>query len=372
MDIGLPSEFSWHPFAWAGIGLCLVQSGLFSGLNLALLGLSRLQLEVEAKAGNAHAIRILDIRKDSNFLLTTILWGNVAVNCLLTLLSDSVMAGVGAFMFSTVGITLIGEIGPQAYFSRNAMRIGSALVPFVRFYQKVLFPVAKPTALVLDRWLGEEEIAYFRERELREVIRHHMEAEDSDLERTEGRGILNFLVLDDLPVGEEGEPIDPNSVLSLPVAIDLPVFPDFTNAVDDPFLRSVEASGRKWIVITDSASEPRLVLDADGLLRAALFASEPPDPYAFCHRPLVVNDEATPLGVVMRKLVVEPASAQDDVIDSDVILVWSESPRIITGADLLGRLMRGIARKRTVLPVEQAGRIISQSGATSTERGPGT
>lgn len=39
-------------FIWVGIGACLIQSGLFSGLNLALLGLSRLQLEVEAKAGS--------------------------------------------------------------------------------------------------------------------------------------------------------------------------------------------------------------------------------------------------------------------------------------------------------------------------------
>ena len=94
---------------WLGIGFCLLQSGLFSGLNLALLGLSRLQLEVEAKSGNPAALRILALRRDSNFLLTTVLWGNVAVNCLLTLLSDSVMAGVGAFLFSTVGITVAGE-----------------------------------------------------------------------------------------------------------------------------------------------------------------------------------------------------------------------------------------------------------------------
>ena len=209
----IPADMTWTPFVWAGIAACLFQSGLFSGLNLALLGLSRLQLEVESRAGNADATRILGLREDSNFLLTTVLWGNVGVNCLLTLLSDSVLAGVGAFLFSTVGITLVGEIAPQAYFSRNAMRIGAALVPFIRLYQKILYPVAKPTALALDRWLGEEEVSYFRERELREVIRHHMEAADADLEKTEGRGILNFLVLDDLPVIEEGEIIDPQSIL---------------------------------------------------------------------------------------------------------------------------------------------------------------
>lgn len=346
---------------WVGIGACLIQSGLFSGLNLALLGLSRLQLEVEAKGGSEAAERILELRKDSNFLLTTVLWGNVGVNCLLTLLSDSVMAGVGAFMFATVGITLVGEIAPQAYFSRNAMKIGAALVPFIKVYQKILYPVAKPTAVILDRWLGEEEISYFRERELREVISHHMDAEDADLEKTEGLGVLNFLKMDDLPVSQEGEMIDPASIVSLPVALDLPVFPDYSTSAADAFLRSIQASGRKWIVVTDSEGEPRLVLDADAFLREAMFSEEPPDPYPFCHRPLVVTDASTPLGSVMRKLHVEPESKEDDVIDTDVILVWAAEKRIITGADLLGRLMRGIARKRRASTAEQAGRVIAES-----------
>ncbi len=40
----------------------------------------------------------------------------------------------------------------------------------------------------------------------------------------------------------------------------------------------------------------------------------------------------------------------DDVIENDIILVWSTRKRIITGSDLLGRLLRGIA---TVEPVKQ-------------------
>ena len=348
-------------FVWAGILACLVQSGLFSGLNLALLGLSRLRLEVEAKGGSPHARKILDLREDSNFLLTTILWGNVSVNCLLTLLSDSVMAGVGAFLFATVGITLVGEIAPQAYFSRNAMKIGAALVPFIRIYQKILYPVAKPTAMILDRWLGEEEISYFRERDLRHVIASHMESADADLEKTEGLGILNFLKMDDLPVSQEGEPINPASVVQLPVAVDLPVFPEYTTSAGDEFLRSIQASGRKWIIVTDSEDEPRLVLDADAFLREALFSETPPDPYPFCHRPLVVTDPETPLGTVIRKLHVEPQSKDDDVIDTDVIIVWGAERRIITGADLLGRLMRGIARKRRASSAVRAGRVIAQS-----------
>ena len=66
-----------------------------------------------------------------------------------------------------------------------------------------------------------------------------------------------------------------------------------------------------------------------------MFAAEPPDPYQFCHRPLVITDVDTPLGTVMRRLTVEPEFKGDDVIDADVILVWGDERRIITGADLM-------------------------------------
>ncbi|MCG6936235.1 MAG: CNNM domain-containing protein, partial [Proteobacteria bacterium] len=92
---------SVNTLVWIGILFCISQSAMFSGLNLALLGISRLRLEVEATAGNPDAIRILTLRKDTNFLLTTVLWGNVAINVLLTLLSKSVMTGLTAFFFST-------------------------------------------------------------------------------------------------------------------------------------------------------------------------------------------------------------------------------------------------------------------------------
>ncbi len=92
-------------FIWIGIALCLSQSAMLSGLNLAFFCISKLRLEMEAGKKNKHAERILALRRDSNFLLATILWANVAVNVLLALLSGSVLTGIMAFLFSTVVIT---------------------------------------------------------------------------------------------------------------------------------------------------------------------------------------------------------------------------------------------------------------------------
>src|SRR6201996_6665880 len=143
---------------WLGIALCVAQSAAFSGLNLAVFSLSQLRLQLDADAGNADAARVLELRKDSNRVLSTIIWGNVSTNVLLTLLSDSVLAGVYAFLFSAVVITLLGEIFPQAYFSRNALRMTSRFLPFLNFYLFALYPLTKPTAMVLDARLGKEGI----------------------------------------------------------------------------------------------------------------------------------------------------------------------------------------------------------------------
>jgi hypothetical protein len=45
---------------------------------------------------------------------------------------------------------------------------------------------------------------------------------------------------------------------------------------------------------------------------------------------------------VIGRLKVDPQRPEDDVIDHDIILIWGHERRIITGADILGRLMRGI------------------------------
>ncbi len=328
---------------WAGILFCISQSAMFSGLNLALLGISRLRLEVEASAGNPAAAKILALRKDFNFLLTTILWGNVAINVLLTLLSKSVMAGISAFFFSTILITFAGEITPQAYFSRHAMRMGSLLAPVLKIYQIILFPVAKPSAVVLDWWLGEEGIRYYRERDLRTVIHKHIEAEESDVDRLEGIGAMNFLALDDVAVTQEGEYVDPGSIISLPAEDGMPVFPAFERHALDPFLLNVNSSGKKWVIIVDEHDEPCMVLNANAFLREALFGKGAFNPYIYCHRPIVVRDSGTLLGKVISRLRVHAKFEVDDVIDDDLILIWSDEKRVITGADILGRLLRGIA-----------------------------
>jgi len=336
-------------YVWLGIAFCITQSAIFAGLNLAIFSISKLRLEVEAAGGNRDAIRLLALRKDSNLTLCTVLWGNVTINVLLTLLSDSVLAGAAAFAFSTIVITLFGEILPQAYFSRNALRMVARLEPLLKVYRVVLFPIAKPTAMLLNLWLGPEGMTFFRERDLRALISKHVGIAGADVGQLEAIGAGNFLDLDDIFVKDAGELIDPRSVITLPLENERPSLPVFSRSPEDPFLQQINASGKKWVVIVDYADRPTFVLDAHRFLRDSFFNSLSADSEVYWHRPIVVTNMSTPLGEVIGRMSVKPQHHADDVIDDDLILVWGKERRIITGADLLGRLLRGIVTKHEMI-----------------------
>ena len=327
---------------WTGILVCISQSAMFSGLNLACFGISRMRLEVEKSNGNQDAHMVLELRKDSNFLLVTILWGNVGVNVFLTLLSHSVLAGVSSFLFSTVVITLAGEIIPQAYFSRHALRMAAMFGPILRFYQYLLYPVTRPTGLLLDWWLGKESLLYLRERDISEILRRHVEAEESDINQFEGVGAMNFLAIDDMLVMDQGEVVHPESLVPLDEREGQLVFPTFQSTLDDPFIQAVAKSEKKWVILTDTRNYPRYALDSDKFLRDALLGTPHFSPWHCCHSPIIVEDRSISIGDVILQMKDSSSRADDSPIDKDLVLFWGEEKKIVTGADILGRLLKGV------------------------------
>ncbi len=221
------------------------------------------------------------------------------------------------------------------------------LGPVLRGYQYLLYPVAKPSAWMLDKWLGAERTEYLLERQLKGVIEQHIQSDHAEIDFVEGRGALNFLDIDDVPIASEGEAVDSASMIALPVKVDLPVLPQ-PSSIDDLFVQNVNASGKKWVILTDLEQIPQLVLDADGYLRAVLADATNVDGYAFCHRPVVITDPNSPLGHIILDLREGVEADSDAVIDKDIVLLWTETDkRVITGADLLGRLLRGIGKQQS-------------------------
>ncbi|MCR9144090.1 MAG: CNNM domain-containing protein [bacterium] len=329
---------------WTGIIFCISQSAIFSGLNLAFFSLTRLRLEIEVEAARENGSEhVLALRGDSNFLLTTILWGNVGINVLLTLLTDSVLFGAASFLFSTFAITIFGEILPQAYFSRNALKMASRLAPVVKFYQILLYPVAKPCALILDSWLGKESSQFLSEDIIALFIKKHVEDRGSEIDRIEGTGAINFLHLDDLPVVNEAEEINRDSIITLETKGNAVVFPVHKSDINDPFIQKINSSEEKWIIFTDDEDRPRLVLDADGFIRAICSHDGIKEIRAYCHKPILVKDIKTDLAALLNMMRANMSKNEDAPIDHDIALIWNEdTKRIITGADIFGRLLKGI------------------------------
>jgi hypothetical protein len=130
-----------------------------------------------------------------------------------------------------------------------------------------------------------------------------------------------------------------------------PVIAPIERVPDDPFLQQLNRSGHSSVVLTDDQYHPRLVVDADGLLRAARLNIELDfEPYRYCHLPILILDDAEPLGDIMLRLKFSDNEgvAHDGALAKDVVLAWTPDLRkIITGADILGCLLKGLIAMRS-------------------------
>ncbi len=170
-------------------------SGLFSGLNLGLLSLNKGELERKIKIGNELAKKVYSVRKKGNLLLSTLLLGNVLVNSVLAIFLNSFAVGVVAVIVSTGLIFIFGELIPQAFISRYALKIGAKTIWFVKFFIILLYPISWPISKLLDNFLGEEIPTIWSRRELEEIIKYHENSSNSTIDADEERiilGTLNF------------------------------------------------------------------------------------------------------------------------------------------------------------------------------------
>ncbi|XP_069557227.1 metal transporter CNNM4 isoform X1 [Brachyistius frenatus] len=143
------------------ISCLLVLSGMFSGLNLGLMALDPMELRIVQSCGTEkekkYARKIEPIRSKGNYLLCSLLLGNVLVNTTLTILLDDLIgSGLGAVVASTTGIVIFGEIVPQALCSRHGLAVGANTIVVTKFFMLLTFPLSFPVSKLLDVLLGQE------------------------------------------------------------------------------------------------------------------------------------------------------------------------------------------------------------------------
>uniref|UniRef100_A0A8C5MSL0 Metal transporter n=1 Tax=Leptobrachium leishanense TaxID=445787 RepID=A0A8C5MSL0_9ANUR len=158
------------------IVVLLALSGIFSGLNLGLMALDPMELRVVQRCGSErerrYASKIEPVRRQGNYLLCSLLLGNVLVNTTLTtLLDDLIGSGLAAVMASTLGIVVLGEIVPQALCSRHGLAVGANTLFLTRFFMILTFPVAYPVSKLLDCVLGQEIGTVYNREKLLEMLK---------------------------------------------------------------------------------------------------------------------------------------------------------------------------------------------------------
>ncbi|XP_036823329.1 metal transporter CNNM4 isoform X2 [Oncorhynchus mykiss] len=154
----------------------LVLSGMFSGLNLGLMALDPMELRIVQSCGSEkekkYARKIEPIRSKGNYLLCSLLLGNVLVNTTLTILLDDLIgSGLGAVVASTVGIVIFGEIVPQALCSRHGLAVGANTIQVTKFFMLLTFPLSFPVSKLLDVLLGQEIGTVYNREKLVEMLR---------------------------------------------------------------------------------------------------------------------------------------------------------------------------------------------------------
>ncbi|NXG88010.1 CNNM4 protein, partial [Stercorarius parasiticus] len=154
----------------------LVLSGMFSGLNLGLMALDPMELRIVQNCGTEkekrYARKIEPIRRKGNYLLCSLLLGNVLVNTTLTILLDDLIgSGIGAVVASTIGIVIFGEIVPQALCSRHGLAVGANTIVVTKFFMLVTFPLSYPISKLLDCILGQEIGTVYNREKLVEMLK---------------------------------------------------------------------------------------------------------------------------------------------------------------------------------------------------------
>ena len=96
------------------------------------------------------------MKRNGNFLLCTLLLGNVLVNNTLTIFLDDLTSGTVAIVGATAGIVVFGEIIPQAICSRHGLMIGYRTLPLTYLFMLVTGVLSYPLGKLLDIVLGDE------------------------------------------------------------------------------------------------------------------------------------------------------------------------------------------------------------------------
>ena len=161
----------------AGVSvLLLALSALCSGLNISMLALDPVELRVLQNSGTEkeqkYARNIESVRKHGNYILCTVVLGNVLTNtCFVVWMCQILGMTPLSTTCCTLGIFFIGEILPHSLASRHSLAIASKTVCATRLLMLLFFPIAYPVSKILDFMLHQEISSFYTREKLVAMLR---------------------------------------------------------------------------------------------------------------------------------------------------------------------------------------------------------
>lgn len=180
--------------------VCLSFSAIFAGLTIGILCMDTLTLSIIASSGRepdrTHASRILPLRRQGHVTLCTLIISNMLMNvivvqqlgaltellCKFSYISGACKdnggaPGIALFAVSTLLILIFTEIVPMSICkSKYSLAIAAAGCSVVRVARVLVYPVAMPLGLLLDRLVPHDAGQIYDRNELRKLMILHCEA----------------------------------------------------------------------------------------------------------------------------------------------------------------------------------------------------
>lgn len=145
------------------------------------MSLDPLELEVKRRVGTdderRHAEKICPLISRHHRLLVTLLLFNSLANEALPIFLAELVPSYVAVLLSVTAILIFGEIIPSAMFTGpKQIVMASRLSGFVVLLMTLFYPITRPIAWVLDRWLGHNSFKRYTREELSTLVELQREA----------------------------------------------------------------------------------------------------------------------------------------------------------------------------------------------------
>ncbi|CAG9334659.1 unnamed protein product [Blepharisma stoltei] len=151
-------------------------AGFMSGLTVGLMGIDEndlyLKLAVGFQEEREQAKRLLPVISQHHWLLVTLLLSNALATEALPIILGYMTCGIIAVILSTFLIFIFGEVLPMSILTGpKKFYLASKSVPIVKILMYIFYPISKPSAWLLDWWLGLNHSKSLDNDHLKSIIR---------------------------------------------------------------------------------------------------------------------------------------------------------------------------------------------------------